>query len=222
MKRLLFVALVCGLVTVPSLGVPSLGFWEEGAQGTTHMVWDMGLNTVGEVPLPNPPFTSFIADTSEEASFPAGIVHTPIGVAIISGENLTYSDGVFSSPNPIGVHLKMNNFPNPNVFKEVWVDAVGSGAVEPTGVVATDGPALSFSYTFLAGPGPGTGADFGWRIQPNPFFEEIELTVIPAAGTLATLDSIHVDTICTPAPGTLLLASLGAAAVGWLRARRSI
>jgi hypothetical protein len=144
-------------------------------------------------------------------------------VAIISSTNLTYSNGVFSSPNPIEVHLKMNNFPNLNAFKEVWVDALGSGTVEPTGAIATHGPALSFTYALLAGPGPGTGADFGWRVQPNPFYEEIEFSMVPAAtGALATLDSIHVDTICTPAPGALLLASLGAAAVGWLRARRSI
>ena len=49
MKRLLFVALVCGLATVPSLGVPSLGFWQEGDQGTTHLVWDLGPATVLEV-----------------------------------------------------------------------------------------------------------------------------------------------------------------------------
>jgi len=219
MKRLLFVALVYGLATVPSLGAPSLGFWEEGAQGTTHMVWDLEPTTVLEIIDDK----SFDADTSNEASFPTGIVQTPIGVAIISSTNLTYSNGVFSSPNPIEVHLKMNNFPNLNAFKEVWVDAFGSGTVEPTGAIATHGPALSFTYELLAGPGPGTGADFGWRVQPNPFYEEIELSMVPAAaGALATLDGIHVDTICTPAPGALLLASLGAAAVGWLRARRSI
>ena len=219
MKRLLFVALVCGLATVPSLGVPSLGFWQEGDQGTTHLAWDLGPATVLEVITG----VSFNADTSEEVAFPAGIVHVPIGVAIISGTGLTYSDGAFSSPNTIDVHLKMNNFPNLNVFKEVWVDAVGSGTIVPTGAIAADGPALSFTYTLLAGPGPGTGADFGWRIEPNPFFEEIEFSVVPAApGALATLDSVHVDTICTPAPGALLLASLGAAAVGWLRTRRSI
>jgi hypothetical protein len=204
---------------MPSLGAPSLGFWEEGAPGTIHLFWDLAPNRVLEVI----PGTSFDTDPSEAASFPAGVVHLPLGAAIISGTGLTYSNGVFSSSNPIDVHLKMNNFPNPNQLKEVWVKATASGTVTPTGALATDGPALSFTYTPLAGPGPGTGADFGWDIRPNPFYEEIEFSVVPSAtGALATLSSIHVDTICIPAPGAFLLASLGAMAVGWLRTRRSL
>jgi hypothetical protein len=218
MKRLLFAAVVCGLTALPSLGAPSLGFWEEGAPGSIHMIWAFEPTNVLEVI----PGTSFTTDTSVETAVPTGTVHTPIGAAIISGTGLTYSDGVFSSANPIDVHLKMNNFPNPNAFKEVWVDAIGAGDIVPTGALAIDGRATTFTYTQLAGPGPGTGADFGWRIQPNPFYEEIEFSVVPTTGGLATLSAVHVDTICVPAPGALLLASLGAAAVGWLRTRRSL
>ena len=65
MKRLLFVALVCGLATMPSLGAPSLGFWEEGAPGTIHLFWDLAPNRVLEVV----PGTSFDTDPSEAASF---------------------------------------------------------------------------------------------------------------------------------------------------------
>jgi len=219
MKRLLFVALVCGLAAVPSLGAASLGFWSEGDPGSIHLFWNLESNYVLEV-LPG---KSFDIDPSDQAGFPPGLVRSPIAAAIVSGTNLTYdaASHSFSSPNPFEVHVKMNNFGTLNPFKEVWVDFAGSGTAEPTGVMAVDHGSVTFTYELLAGPG--TGADFGWRIRPNPTFEEVEFTINPAStGTLAALNGLHIDTICAPipAPGAFLLASLGAAAVGWLRARR--
>jgi len=224
MKRLLITGFVCTLLTVPAMAVSSLGDWPIGTPGSIHLVWDFSSKV-------KPSGDGFVADPQVADVYGTG-VHVPtggaVGQATISSTPgdavVTFAAGEFTNIDTINVALTIYNFEISSAVKEIWVKIEGEGDVTPIALKATDGGSTDFSYEFL----PATGAaTFGAIIKPNPFFEEIDFAIDPAAAeSLASLTSITVDTICRgtaiPAPAALLLATLGVSAVGWLRTKRYI
>jgi hypothetical protein len=199
MKRLIiFLMLAVIALSVPASAVPSLGWWEEGAAGSTHQLWDF---TPGYVLASGSGYTADPEDVFNP--FPAQVVAT---ITPISGSCLW--DGItnITGSNLIQVALGIPNYENLNEYKEIWVDI---GNATATGIVisATDGGSASFTYEVLPGRGD---AEFGVIIRPNPYAENINFVVLPAAtGGPAVLDYIHVDTICVPEPATVALLGLG-------------
>ncbi len=232
MKRLIFTLLVCALMATPALAGPSLGSWNEDDPRTTHIVFDFtpgyvgesGVNTYNAAPEENnSPFSGVGASIT--ASNPS--VENPPAGGSWDGQT------AFVSDIPIVVNMEIPNYENLSGYKIVWVEVISNTAPINLGASATDGTFVDFEYILLDGQGD---ADFGWKIIPNPRIEKIWFTIplgdyliddsSGASGQItvqkAYLDLIHVDTICIPAPGAIILGSLGVGLVGWLRRRRTL
>jgi len=125
------------------------------------------------------------------------------------------------------VNLSLDNIPNQNPYKEIWVKVCFRGELLPNDNFPNFPPE---EYGPMVYPGLVTGGDpsmfdvveigreysfdedmwrileIGWRIYPNPDFEDIFLAFHNSG---ADIDYIIVDTICIPEPATLLILGLG-------------
>lgn len=196
---------VCCLSVGTNVGwavpIQSLGWWDEGASGSTHQFWDF---CPSEVELDGIwwdwnayPHTTDNPGTSV-AHIAAGLYDSIDAWSMHAG---------FLDSERIDVMLEISNFKNPNKYKEIWVDVWYVG--ELTNIDAEGFGPLLYTTVGPLQPLPGSDAVFGFRIYPNPDKEHVEFSIVSTGG-MAGLLEMHVDTICIPEPATIALLGIGA------------
>ena len=207
MRRIVVGLAVSALMAASAQAMPSLGYWDESATGATHQYWDF---TPGHV---NPLAGGGLEAIPEEVDNPA-----PTGVKIQLSAGTTWDQRTTISGGLLVLDMKIANYPALNDHKDVWVDlGLTNGTVFSATVLAGDG---EFRYEILQ-PDPQGAADFGFRIYPNPQWEDVQLVILGTTAP-AEVDYVHIDTICVPAPGALVLSMIGTGFLGWVRRRRAL
>jgi hypothetical protein len=115
------------------------------------------------------------------------------------------------------IEIMVPNFPDPNLFKYIWIQYhwFGTGGEPHTGATAptsAGGTATAGPWGPTVTPTPGLGGGLvgahGLMFPFNPPWEIVTITN-PDPNNPMYLEWLHIDTICAPSPGAAAMLGLG-------------
>ncbi len=232
MKKLIRIcsaALICSLLNVgvaqasPFVLLPENNFpggvWETSYPYQRHILWDFSLDLTTGGPSP-PDYQGYDDDVLSPSDW----------WSVTGGVSWDSSLGAVGIDNDPGdtssvygyLVLHIDNWDRSWAEKHMWIE------IETIRELPTNSHSAYYSVG-IALPAGGSANVIAattdtWyaTIPENPPWETLQIYMYAYAGETIYISSVHVATECVPAPGAVILGSIGAGFVSWLRRRRML